>query len=238
MCLTAPIKTFPPPTPGSRLEGVVRGYSYGSESAGLRIAILPDIYGCSPFYRSLAARYAEKGAYSLLIDPFAGFGELSTPTRADAFARRHKVHDKRFIDDFEAFITEHSITAVVGFCLGAFYIFELARRHVLPELVGFYGFPQGMANIDPLPVPFDYLAMVKKPFTMLMGEKDEPVGEDNIRRLQEIAPGAPAMRLTTYPGVGHNFLSLIDAVDEAARAVACDSLSVADAILLNNSRMT
>jgi carboxymethylenebutenolidase len=124
------------------------------------------------------------------------------------------------------------VTGVAGFCLGGFYIFELARRDLPAALVGLYGFPQGMANHDPLPVPFDYLPDITRPFTMLMPAEDAAVGPDTVRRLQEMAPRAPAMDLVVYPGAGHGFLPELDSGDPAARARAEDALHRMDGVLL------
>ena len=224
MCHGDAVQAFPAPAPAAAFSKAVAGFQWGAETATERVAILPDIYGCNPFYRGLATRYAEMNAQVYLIDPFDGLGELEAPTRELAFARRHKVHDRAFIDSFEKFCVEERITCVIGFCLGGLYVFELARRQVAPRLIGLYGFPQGLPNQDPLDPPFLYLADVKKPFTMLMGRDDASVGGENIARLEQIAPVAPAMSLKMYDGVGHNFLPLLDSSDAHLRGVARDAL--------------
>ena len=233
MCLTAAPAAFPT-AEMAPFAGAVAGYRCGSTEAERRIAILPDIYGCSPFYKGLAARYAARGAGVFLVDPFAAFGELPEATREAAFARRHRLADRAFVDRVEQFCGDERITGVVGFCLGGLYVFELARRNAGPALVGLYGFPQGMPNQDPLPVPFDYLAGVRKPFTMLMGADDVPVGLEAIRRLTAMAPEAPAMALTVYEGVGHNFLAGIDdanSADSNSCRIAIEALARMDAAL-------
>ena len=232
MCRTANLNSLPEPADSRVSVGSVTAYAFGSATADVRIAILPDIYGCSPFYRGLATRYAEHGACAFLVDTFAEHGDLAEATREAAFARRHQVRDKSFLDRFERFVTDERITGVAGFCLGGFYVFELARRNVEPALVGLYGFPQGMPNPDPLPVPFDYLPAVSKPFTMMMGAEDHAVGADVIARLERAAPDAPAMDLLVYQGVGHNFLALLDSADPALAAIACDALARMDERLL------
>lgn len=232
MCHGKAVAAFPTPTePATFNDGVV-GYHWANPNAKSKIAILPDIYGCNPFYRGLATRFANKGAEVFLVDTFAGFGELPEMTREAAFARRGKVADREFLDRFEKFVTANGITGVIGFCLGGLYVFELARRGVQTALIGLYGFPQGLPNQDPLPIPFEYLHAVDTPFTMLLGADDAAVGPDNIERLQAMAPSTDSMDLTVYEGVGHDFLPLLDSEDSGLRETAKDALAKCDALLL------
>ncbi len=224
MCHGAAVAAFPPPAESTRYSGEVDGYAFG-KAGGRRIAILPDIYGCNDFYRGLSTHLAQEGGHVFLIDTFAGLGDLPEVTREAAFARRGKVADKSFLDRFERFLAAEKIEGVIGFCLGGLYVFELARRGVDVDLVGLYGFPQGLPNDDPVPVPFDYLTEVTQPFAMLMGADDESVGPDNIAKLQEVAPNCPAMTLKVYDGVGHNFLPFLDSQEPEKLAIARDALS-------------
>ncbi|WP_081493041.1 dienelactone hydrolase family protein [Bradyrhizobium yuanmingense] len=233
MCHGAAVRSFPSPTRDEPFEGLVHGFRFGDPAATNHIAVLPDIYGCNPFYRGLSERFAQRGARVSLVDPFYGLGDLPEVTREAAFARRHKVQDKKFIEQFEQFCVVERVTGVIGFCLGGLYVFELARRDLPVALVGLYGFPQGMPNADPLPVPFDYLAHVARSFTMLMGAQDISVGPDIVARLSAISPSAPAMDLTVYENAGHGFLPLIDSEDPLERDVAVDALRRIDALLLS-----
>jgi len=235
MCHGAAVRAFPPVAAGTPFEGDVSGFAWGPESGARRIAILPDIYGCTPFYRGLAAHFAEKGARALLVDTFAEFGDLPEHTRDAAFARRNKVRDKSFVDRFESFAHSRGITGVIGFCLGSLYVFELARRAVPVNLIGLYGFPQGLPNQDPLPVPFDYLPRDTQRFTTLFGREDGAVGTSNITQLEALAPKVPAMALKIYEGVGHNFLPLVDSEDARERSVGDDALAICDRVLLESA---
>ncbi len=228
MCHSEAIASFPPPAPAQHYAGTVDGFVFGSHG-GSRIAILPDIYGCNDVYKGLATHLANRGSRVYLVDIFAGLGHLTEATREAAFARRQKVSDKAFVDRFEQFVRDESINSVIGFCLGGLYVFELARRGVKARLLGLYGFPQGLANNDPLPVPFDYLSTVSQPFTMLLGAQDESVGTANIEKLEALAPSCPAMTLTVYPEVGHNFLPLLDSDITQQRAVARNALDQIEA---------
>ena len=232
MCHGQEIKAFPSQSSAQSFDNHVSGFVRGGQKSKKRIAILPDIFGCNPFYHGLATHYEHKQARVYLVDIFSGFGELSEATREAAFTRRHKVADKDFLDRFEKFAKAEKITGVIGFCLGGFYIFELARRGFDGALVGLYGFPQGLPNQDPLPVPFDYLLNVTKFHTMLMGGEDESVGIENIMSLKNIAAKNKAINLRIYESVGHNFLPLLDSEDQTARNTAENALHICDTELL------
>lgn len=228
MCTGAPLDSFPAAATPERFEADISGYRF--DGGGARIAILPDIYGCSDFYRGLSTHLMQRGRSVYLVDPFDGLGDLPEVTREAAFARRHKVRDKTFLDAFENFAASEGIAGVIGFCLGGCYVFELARRGFDADLLGLYGFPQGLENQDPLPKPFDYLETVQRPFTMLLGREDAPVGPENVERLEALAPRVPAMTLKVYDGVGHNFLSFLDSDAPDKKAIAREALSFIEAV--------
>jgi carboxymethylenebutenolidase len=217
MCHTTSSSFFPEPGPVSAVTGVIEGFVHGSDDAEARIIVIPDIFGCGPFYQGLAAHLAAKGARVFLVDPFSRWGELTDTSREAAFARRAKLRDSTFLDELSAFATENRVTGILGFCLGGLYVFELARRGVSAELIGLYGFPQGLPNQDAIPVPFDYLETIEKPFTMFMGRDDTSVGSENLDRLATLAPSVPAMHLVMFDGVGHGYLA---GLDEPATSVS------------------
>ncbi|MEO0412414.1 MAG: dienelactone hydrolase family protein [Pseudomonadota bacterium] len=232
MCHGAAVSAFPEAYLGEVYDGDIHGYQYGDKNADKHIAIFPDIYGANPLYQGLALYYAQKGARATLLDPFSPLGDLPEATREHAFARRMKLKDKTLMDQLEAYSAKEKVTGIVGFCLGGLYIFELARRNAAPDLVGLYGFPQGLPNDDGIPVPFDYLPTVTRNFTMLMGRLDEPVTTEVMDKLSAIAPDCPAMDLTMYPNAGHGFIADLDSDDPEARAVAEDALKRMDEALL------
>lgn len=232
MCHGAAVSAFPDACLGEVYDGEIHGYQYGDKAAEKHIAIFPDVYGANPLYQGLALYYAQKGARVTLIDPYSPLGDLPEATREHAFARRMKLKDKTLLDQIEAFSAKQTVTGIVGFCLGGLYIFELARRNAVPDLVGLYGFPQGLPNDDGIPVPLDYLPSVTREFVMLMGRRDESVTIDVMDKLTALAPDCPAMDLTMYPDAGHGFIADLDSDDLDARAVAEDALKRMDAALL------
>lgn len=231
MCHGEPSESFPTPEVTGEIHAEVAALTFGRESAEKRIAILPDIYGLNQFYRGLSTYLSGKACQVFLVNPFDGLDPLPKVTRDAAFARRSNVADRDFVDRFEAFCGSHRIDGVVGFCLGGLYVFELARREVAQNLVGFYGFPQGMQNIDPLPVPFDYLGTLTKPHACLMPGQDASVGIENIERLAKIAETKESLRLRLYPESGHGFLTDLDSDDAQLKANAVDALTHCECVL-------
>ncbi|MCY4427927.1 MAG: dienelactone hydrolase family protein [Halieaceae bacterium] len=231
MCHGTPSPSFPKPDVKGEISAEIDALVFGEDNAGKKIAIIPDIYGLNQFYRGFSTYIAERGARVYLVNPFAGLGELPEVTREAAFARRHKVKDKEFVDRFETFCSSQSVDGVIGFCLGGYYVFELARRNVSQDLVGFYGFPQGMQNDDPLATPFDYLESIGKPHTSLMPGQDASVGPDNVAKLAEMAKVNKGIDLHFYEESGHGFLTDLDSEDATLKANATDALAQCERVL-------
>jgi carboxymethylenebutenolidase len=228
MCHGAACAAFP--SPGKYVTTSVEPFSFAFGNAGeeLRIAILPDIYGPNLFYQGLATYLAERGALVHLMNPFHEFGTLSEPSREAAFARRHRVRDRAYVDSFEHFAQQQRLTSVVGFCLGGLYVFELARRGLPVSLVSLYGFPQGLANADPLPVPFDYLDGLSHRHVAVFGDEDHSQSPDEFRRLAEISDRTPGFELHVFRGSGHGFLGDLDGDNPARVKNARSALAIVE----------
>ncbi len=237
MCHGEASAAFPEPASFSPYSGGIQASVFGDPAAPRRIAILPDIYGSNPFYQGLATRLAnldnrdDSGSLVYLIDTFAGLGDLPRATREAAFARRHKLRDKTFVDRFAGFVEQESVTGIVGFCLGGLFVFELARRGTTADLVGFYPFPQGLPNQDALDVPFDYLDGVTKQHTILVGTEDVSLGPENLSRLRDVAERNSALRLHVFESSGHGFLTDLTSEDAVKRDNAERALGLCEAAL-------
>lgn len=223
----APSTPFLAETRSARLEGL----SFGTGTVPAATLILPDIYGLTPFYRGFAAYLAREEGRSILLDPFAGHGDLPEATRDAAFARRHLIADCEYVDAVEAFVRQKGASAVVGFCLGGNFVLELARRNLPCKLIAIYPFPQGLANRQPLAAPFEWLPTVSTGHAILIGAADASVGLENVARLQAIAADNPAIDLTVYAGAGHGFMSDLDSDDAGNRATAEEALRRVETLL-------
>jgi len=233
MCHTQAALNLPPAAQAERItEGGVTAYVFGDGDSRKSVVVIPDIYGATPFYRGLATWYARAGARVFLLDPFAAIGELAEVSREAAFARRAKLRDRTYVDSIEQFARQRRITGVVGFCLGGLYVFELARRRLPAALVSLYGFPQGLANDDPLPIPFDYLETLPVEQVAIFGESDYLQTPENFSRLNVICEKNPRFQLKLYSESGHGFLADLDSENELLRANAKDALAVSAQALL------
>ncbi|AQH05938.1 carboxymethylenebutenolidase 2 (plasmid) [Burkholderia sp. KK1] len=233
MCHDTVPSLFPQADSAGSIDGAVYALRYAGVSTGPRLLVLPDIYGCNGFYRGYAAYLAEQGASEvLLVDPFAAFGELPQPTREAAFRRRHQLADRTFVRNLIKFIENQRVDGVVGFCIGGLYVFELARQCVPVRLVAYYPFPQGLDNHDPLSVPFDYLAEVRSPHTVIVGDGDTLLGASNLRRLETCADTNNAIDLHVMNGAGHGFLADLESANVDRAAMARQALLIGTNALL------
>ena len=231
MCHAAKLGSLP--APGNfekRKSGNLKFWKYKPEmkSNNKRVAILTDIYGCNEFYQSFASHLARLGWVVNLMDIFSDLGELKELTREAAFERRHLLRDGFICDELNRFIATQNISAVVGFCLGANYVLELARRKVDVNLVGFYPFPAGLPNQDELAVPLSYMASLEQPVTLLMGDSDTSSGPGNIASTASISEATDTLDAHVFVGSGHTFLGDLESQNEVLKNNAEQALAVCE----------
>ncbi len=226
MCHISQLSLCPAAKQASEHAGIVSARCYTNSGTCRRIAVLPDIYGVTPFYQGLAAFLADRGASVYLVNSWQPFGELSEMTREAAWARRHRIRDGAFCDDLAAFVERERIDTVVGFCIGGNFLFELVRRGYGGTCCAFYPLPWGMPNEDGLQPPFEYMERLEQEVTILMGGQDPLAGPGNTDRLRQICGRNPAMDLHLYESSGHGFLADVDSDDETLRSNARAALEV------------
>ncbi len=228
MCHNDVAHGLPEPGAFTYAKGEISSYVSGPDHSAKRLAVLTDIYGCNTFYRAFATRYALQGFKVSLVDIFAEFGELAAPTRELAFERRHKLRDKAFIDALEIYLKGANINSVIGFCFGGLCVYELARRDFPASMVSIYGFPQGLTNQDPLPVPLTYLAGVSRRHLSLVGGADVTIPAQYVKQLSEIAGTNPAVGVRVFEQSGHGFMGDLAHEDKARRDIALEALAACD----------
>ena len=216
------------PSPGNYQLCNSQGLKYwdftNNKDSEVSVALLTDIYGCNEFYQSMSTLFAEQGWQSHLIDLFSDLGELPEVTRDAAFERRHKLRDQDACDLIAQYIIDNNITAVVGFCLGGNFVFELARRNVKVNLIAYYPFPAGLPNENGLDPAFDYLEQLQTEVTVLIGDDDDRVGLDNVTKLNDISESNSALTVNVYPHSKHGFLEDLDSTDPVLKRNAKHSL--------------
>jgi carboxymethylenebutenolidase len=227
MCHTKKIEYFGEPLESSGFSGDVDGLVFEGKDASQKVAVLPDIYGMTDFYKGYASYVAGFGARVYLTNPWSEFGDLPEVTREAAYERRQKLNDREHCNHLEKFLAKEKIDVVVGFCIGGNFVFELARRGYEGTLVAVYPLPWGMANQDEIAPAFDYMPTLSKSVTILMGE----AGPDNIQKLKDIVTANDNLDMHLYAGSNHGFFTDIDGDDEKLKGNAQDAIDKVTAIL-------
>ena len=229
MCHTQKIEYFGALRDSESFSAGIEGLLF--PGSGSRVAVLPDIYGLTDFYKSYASYLSGRGAKIWLTNPWSPFGELPEPTREAAYERRRKLKDREHCDQLETFLAEQKIDAIVGFCIGGNFAFEMARRGYTGTIIAIYPLPWGMANDDEITPAFEYMPSLEKDVSILMGAADHLAGPDNIRKMQDIVAGNTHLTMQLYAGSNHGFFTDIDGDDESLRSNARDAIERVDLIL-------
>jgi carboxymethylenebutenolidase len=231
MCHTKKIEYFGALLEASEFNGEVDGLVYDKGKSGQRVAVLPDIYGLTDFYKGYASYVAGFGARTYLTNPWSEFGELPEPTREAAYERRHKIKDKHHCEQLLEFLASESIEAIVGFCIGGNFAFEMARRGYDGTIIAVYPLPWGMANQDEITPAFEFMPTLEKEVTILMGEADYLAGPDNIQKMRDIVTENSKLTMHLYEGSNHGFFTDIDGDDDNLKANAKDAIERVTEIL-------
>jgi len=231
MCHTRMIEYFGEMRDHCAFSDVVDGLVFPGREERIRVAVLPDIYGLTDFYRGYASYLSGFGARTYLTNPWSAFGELPELTREDAYERRHKIRDREHCDQLEAFLRAEGIEAIVGFCIGGNFAFEMARRGYQGIIIAVYPLPWGMANQDEIAPAFDYMPSLDNDVTILMGAADHLAGPDNILKMKDIVAGNSHLTMHLYEESNHGFFTDIDGSDEKLKGNASDAIDRVTGIL-------
>ncbi len=209
----------------------VDGLCFPHEKASTNVAVLPDIYGLSDFYKGYASYLTDFGAQVCVVDPWSPFDAPADLTRDAAWERRHRLRDREHCDRLEKFLARKRTDAVVGFCIGGNFVLELARRGFKGTLIAVYPLPWGMKNQDEIAPAFEYMATLIHKVTILMGDADRLAGPGNVKKIEGLVVGNENLKMHLYKGSGHGFFSDVDGTDRKLKLNAKDAIDQINKIL-------
>ena len=199
---------------GESLPGMLASPEGGR---GPAVLIIPDIYGRSPFYENLAARLAEAGFQSLVVDIFVRQGPLAERKLELASARRRLLDENKTVVELGAggrWLRARpeptgSRVGTIGFCMGGTHVLILASLHKNLASVCYYGYPVALSAIPAgsYPIPVDLVDQARGPILGFWGDQDSGVGMENVEKYAaELHQRDVDFEYKIYPGVGHGFL--------------------------------
>lgn len=198
---------------GSRFAAYV---ARAARPTGAGMIVLPDVRGLHPYYKELALRFAEIGVDAVAIDYFgrtAGIGERgegfdflahvpqTTPEtlQADIAAAAALLRSK----DGGAV----RVLCSVGFCFGgALSFLQAASGLRYAGVIGFYGWPLGLARWPDRPRPIDAVPRFACPALAIYGGADPGIPASAVEEFDgALTRAGVAHESVTYDGAPHSF---------------------------------
>jgi carboxymethylenebutenolidase len=194
------------------------------------VVIIPDVWGVSDLYRRIAARLAQEGFATLVVDQYRYTGrEGLTPTTALPFIGQ--LDDPSVLravqDGIDALAASPALSGrrvgLIGFCMGGQYaLLAACTCRGLSAVAPFYGMVRYGAGLDPAKKPrqpLDVIPDLTCPLLGLYGAEDNLIPVADVEELKRrLALTKHAHEVHLYAGAGHAFLN--DTRPDAYRAEA------------------
>ncbi len=183
---------------------------------GAGMLVLPDVRGIHTYYKDLTTRFAEAGIDAVAIDYFAR--TAPSDDRGESFdfmAHVPQTKPETLQADIAA-AAAHLRSAEggqvralfsVGFCFGgALSFLQAVGNDRMAGVIGFYGWPLGLARWPDRPKPIDAVDRFTCPVLSLFGGADEGIPPDAIQQWDAALTAAGVEHeTTTYDGAPHSF---------------------------------
>ena len=170
-----------------------------------RIVIAPEIFGLTPWVRSVARRLAREGFRAASPDIFAGAEPLGAD-RASWMQRMRKLDLERALNQLQASLDrlgEGGRTACIGFCLGGALSLLVAARGALDACVDCYGRPRWLEGMT-AEAAIDAAPRIACPVLAVYGKRDAGIPLEAVEELRKALP--PKSEVSLYDA-GHAFLN-------------------------------
>jgi carboxymethylenebutenolidase len=181
---------------GKRRDAAV-GYQVASQRAGPGVLVIPEVFGLTPHFKSVADRLNRDELFTVVA--FDLYDGATAADRDEAVALRDSLDRARVIAKLEAAADHltanwHPRLGVVGFSLGAVYAVALAQEIEIEATVVYYGFD----DVDP--------ARWHGPVLGHFGANDDaPDAAEAKGFVDAVVVAGEEAEMHVYEGVGHGF---------------------------------
>ena len=186
------------------------------QPTGAGMIVLPDVRGLHTYYKELALRFAENGIDAVPIDHFARTDQEGD--RGEGFDFMPHVGQtipetlQADVAAAAAYLRSPDGGSVrslfsVGFCFGgALSFLQAASGLGYAGVIGFYGWPLGLARWPDRPRPIDRVKEFKCPVLALYGGADEGIPPSAVQEFdQALSAAGVEHESVTYDGAPHSF---------------------------------
>jgi carboxymethylenebutenolidase len=161
-----------------------------AQSRGAGMIVLPDVRGLHPYYKELALRFAEHGVDAVAVDYFGRTaGQDDRGEGFDFMTHVPQTTPETLQADIAAaaaFLRSKEGGAIralfsVGFCFGgALSFLQAASGLGYAGVIGFYGWPLGLARWPDRPKPIDAVSRFACPVLALYGGADPGIPKSAV----------------------------------------------------------
>jgi len=176
-------------------------------SAAPRVLIAPEIFGLSPWIRSVAQRLAREGFRAVAPEIFVRDTQPLGHDRGSWMARIGRLDVPQAVSDLRSALDQlqGGKAAVIGFCLGGALSLLVAAEGGLAACVDCYGRPRWSRKDALHPVDaIDVAPRISCPVLAVYGRRDEGIPVSDAEALGAALPAGSELALYD---AGHAFLN-------------------------------